>query len=92
MREALVKEKVVQASRDYLSHGYKELSISKTHTQGMAREHLHLWPRDSFMLLGNPNPDDSITGSLFLARKVKIVLLQLTNEERFKFIFFKAIS
>lgn len=82
IRDTLKKEGVVQATRDFLSHGYKELSISKTHTAGMAREHLHLWPRDSFMLLGNPNPDDSITGSLFLANEGKDSFAELNNEPR----------
>ncbi|KTD30879.1 kynurenine 3-monooxygenase [Legionella moravica] len=88
VREAMKSEGIVVASRDYLSHSYKELSISKTHTVGMAREHLHLWPRDSFMLLGNPNPDDSITGSLFLANEGKDSFATLDNEERL-FAFFK---
>lgn len=81
VRETLKKEGLVEATREFLSHGYKELSISKTHTVGMAREHLHLWPRDSFMLLGNPNPDDSITGSLFLANEGKDSFAQLKNED-----------
>lgn len=81
IRETLKNEGVVEATRDFLSHGYKELSISKKHTVGMAREHLHLWPRDSFMLLGNPNPDDSITGSLFLAHEGKDSFAELNSEE-----------
>lgn len=81
IREKLKDEGVVDSTRDFLTHGYKELSISKTHTKDMAREHLHLWPRDSFMLLGNPNPDDSITGSLFLANEGKDSFASLNNEE-----------
>lgn len=82
VRDTLKNIGIVEASREYLTHGYKELSISKTHTVGMAREHLHLWPRDSFMLLGNPNPDDSITGSLFLANEGNDSFATLDNEER----------
>jgi kynurenine 3-monooxygenase len=82
MRSILHEKGIVEASREFLSHGYKELSISKTHTVGMAREHLHLWPRDAFMLLGNPNPDDSITGSLFLANHGKDSFAELKNEEQ----------
>lgn len=89
VRDTLMNEGVVEASRDFLSHGYKELSISKTHTVGMAREHLHLWPRDSFMLLGNPNPDDSITGSLFLANEGKDSFADLNNEDRLNSFFKK---
>lgn len=82
IRETLKNERIVETTRDFLSHGYKELSISKTHTAGMAREHLHLWPRDAFMLLGNPNPDDSITGSLFLANEGKDSFAQLKTESQ----------
>lgn len=89
VREILKNERVVNASRDFLSHGYKELSISKKHTIGMAREHLHLWPRDSFMLLGNPNPDDSITGSLFLANEGRNSFAELNNEEKLLLFFQK---
>ncbi|TAL60935.1 MAG: FAD-dependent monooxygenase [Legionella sp.] len=81
LRDLLQQEGLVTATREFLSHSYKELSISKTHTVGMAREHLHLWPRDSFMLLGNPNPDDSITGSLFLANEGKDSFAELTTEK-----------
>ncbi len=82
IRDTLKNEGIIEASREFLSHGYKELSISKTHTVGMAREHLHLWPRDSFLLLGNPNPDDSITGSLFLANEGKDSFAELNSKER----------
>ncbi|BCA95960.1 kynurenine 3-monooxygenase [Legionella antarctica] len=82
IRDVLKNKGIVVFTRDYLSHGYKELSISKTHAKGMAKEHLHLWPRDSFLLLGNPNPDDSITGSLFLANQGKDSFASLDNEEQ----------
>lgn len=81
IRESLTTEGIITSYRQYLSHGYKELSISKEHSVGMAREHLHLWPRDAFMLLGNPNPDDSITGSLFLPNKGKNSFESLQGEE-----------
>jgi kynurenine 3-monooxygenase len=82
VRETLLREGIVKASREFLNHSYKELSISKKHTVGMAKEHLHLWPRDAFMLLGNPNPDDSITGSLFLANEGKDSFSELDTEEK----------
>lgn len=81
LRDAMVAAGFVKASRDYLSHSYKELSISKEHSKGMAREHLHLWPRDAFMLLGNPNPDDSITGSLFMPNEGKNSFAEIDTEE-----------
>lgn len=90
VREALQQEGILQAERVFLPHSYKELSISKMHTADMAREHLHLWPRDDFMLLGNPNPDDSITGSLFLPNEGPESFAALNNEENLN-AFFKKV-
>lgn len=84
VRETLKKEGIIEARRDFLAHGYKELSISAEHGVNMAREHLHIWPRNSFMLLGNPNRDDSITGSLFLANQGKTSFENLNSEGRVK--------
>ncbi|QDP73002.1 FAD-dependent monooxygenase [Legionella israelensis] len=81
VRETLKQEGLIEASREFLPHGYKELSISTTHGVNMAREHLHIWPRNSFMLLGNPNLDDSITGSLFLANHGEKSFESLNTEE-----------
>lgn len=56
-------------SQEYLTHGYKELSILpkengdyKTHKNA-----LHIWPRGSFMLIALPNLDGSFTVTLFLS-------------------------
>ena len=32
----------------------------------MAVNYLHIWPRDTFMMIGLPNPDKSFTGTLFM--------------------------
>lgn len=80
VRESLKEQGVLSYERNFLSLGYKELSISREHGTGLAREHLHLWPRASFLLLGNPNVDDSITGSLFLPHKGKNSFEELTDE------------
>lgn len=80
VRDALHKQNLITYDRAWLPHGYKELSISSTSPEQLAREHLHLWPRDSFLLLGNPNRDNSITGSLFLANEGKNSFAELDNE------------
>lgn len=89
VRELLAKEQLISASRQFQPHGYKELSISHSHNKAFKAEHLHLWPRDSFMLLGNPNRDGSITGTLFLANEGKNSFAELDNEESIH-AFFKA--
>lgn len=54
-------------SQDFLSHGYKELTIPPTADGGfrMERNALHIWPRRSFMMIALPNPDGSFTCTLF---------------------------
>ena len=54
-------------SQDYIDHGYKELSIPAG-TGGsfqIEKNALHIWPRESFMLIALPNPDGSFTCTLF---------------------------
>ncbi len=54
-------------SRSYLAHGYKELTIPPTNDGGwqMEKHALHIWPRQSFMMIALPNPDGSFTCTLF---------------------------
>lgn len=61
-------------SQDYIDHGYKELSIpagaGARLPAGQAgfqieKNALHIWPRESFMLIALPNPDGSFTCTLF---------------------------
>ncbi len=82
LRDVLKQEGVVDASRNFLSYGYKELSISPSGGKDMAKEHLHIWPRQSYLLLGNPNVDGSITGSLFLANEGDSSFAALDSEAK----------
>lgn len=54
-------------SQQFLEHGYKELSIAATPGGGFAmeRNYLHIWPRESYMLIALPNLDGSFTCTLF---------------------------
>lgn len=56
-------------SQHYIEHGYKELHIppGEGGTFKMEKNALHIWPRESFMLIALPNPDGSFTCTLFLA-------------------------
>jgi kynurenine 3-monooxygenase len=51
----------------YIQHGYKELSIpaGTGGTFQLEKNALHIWPRESFMLIALPNPDGSFTLTLF---------------------------
>lgn len=54
-------------SQDYLTHGYKELTIPADSAGGfpMEKHALHIWPRGSFMMIALPNQDGSFTCTLF---------------------------
>ena len=65
----LSKRFLFSYSQNYLSHGYKELSILPT-KKGEFRAFknaLHIWPRGNFMLIALPNLDGSFTVTLFLS-------------------------
>ncbi|MEJ7645230.1 MAG: NAD(P)/FAD-dependent oxidoreductase [Chryseolinea sp.] len=49
----------------YIEHGYKEFHIPAGTSKVLERNALHIWPRESFMLIALPNPDGSFTGTLF---------------------------
>jgi kynurenine 3-monooxygenase len=53
--------------QDYLSHGYKELTIpaGPGGSYRMEKHALHIWPRGSFMMIALPNLDGSFTCTLF---------------------------
>ena len=90
VRASLHQQGLVSTSRDFISHGYKEIAISSASSRHLAPEHLHLWPRDSLLLLGNPNLDNSVTGSLFLPLEGEDSFASLDNEKRIKAFFEKA--
>jgi len=54
-------------SQHYIAHGYKELHIppGKDNAFQLEKNALHIWPRQSFMLIALPNPDGSFTCTLF---------------------------
>ena len=65
----LGKKFLFSFSQDYLTHGYKELSILPTETGDYKayKNALHIWPRGNFMLIALPNLDGSFTVTLFLS-------------------------
>lgn len=81
VRQCLVDADKIQASRVFLPHSYKELSILPSYSKTVAQEHLHLWSRHHFMLLGNPNEDGSITATLFMEDEGKAVSFATIDNE-----------
>ena len=65
----LEKKFLFSFSQNYLTHGYKELSILPTEDGKFKtyKNALHIWPRGDFMLIALPNLDGSFTVTLFLS-------------------------
>jgi kynurenine 3-monooxygenase len=67
VRAALQKLERFNYHQDFLTHGYKELTIppGPDGTHRMEEHALHIWPRGSFMMIALPNTDGSFTCTLF---------------------------
>tara|TARA_R110002072_G_scaffold131586_1_gene271212 strand:- start:24065 stop:25498 length:1434 start_codon:yes stop_codon:yes gene_type:complete len=62
------KQFLFSFSQEWLTHGYKEITIPATVNGGYRteKEVLHIWPRGEDMLIALPNLDGSFTVTLFL--------------------------
>lgn len=71
VRQKMVAAGLCQEHVDFLEHGYKELAISagKNGEFLLDKHSLHIWARDSFLLIALPNLDGSFTVTLFLQNK-----------------------
>lgn len=67
VRAQLRKRDRFNYRQDYLTHGYKELTMPSRSggTFPLERHALHIWPRHSFMMIALPNSDGSFTCTLF---------------------------
>ena len=65
----LSKKFLFSFSQDWLTHGYKELSIlpGENGSYKTFKNALHIWGREAFMLIALPNLDGSFTVTLFLS-------------------------
>ncbi|NNM24242.1 MAG: FAD-dependent monooxygenase, partial [Flavobacteriaceae bacterium] len=64
----LNREFLFSFSQNWLTHGYKEITIPATDDGGYRTDKsaLHIWPRGEDMLIALPNLDGSFTVTLFL--------------------------
>jgi kynurenine 3-monooxygenase len=76
-------------SQDFIDHGYKELHIAPELGAALERNALHIWPRESFMMIALPNPDGSFTCTLFLPFEGERSFAALDTKEKID-TFFKA--
>lgn len=84
LRNAMLKQVRFNYKQEYISHGYKELSIPATKEGEFAMDPnaLHIWPRGSFMLIALPNPDKSFTCTLFLPFQGERVSFENIRDEK----------
>jgi kynurenine 3-monooxygenase len=67
IRAQMQKQEGFNYQQDYLTHGYKELTIpaGPGGSFPMEKHALHIWPRSTFMMIALPNLDGSFTCTLF---------------------------
>ncbi len=60
-------------SQEYIPHGYVELTIPPSSSDSnrfggwqMDPNHLHIWPKHTYMMIALPNPDKTFTCTLFM--------------------------
>ena len=70
-------------SQDFIDHGYKELQIpaGNAGTFKLEKNALHIWPRESFMLIALPNLDGSFTCTLFFPFEGEVSFNSLKSGE-----------
>ncbi|RMX60375.1 hypothetical protein pdam_00021323, partial [Pocillopora damicornis] len=63
LRRELMRRPRFDFSQEYIPHGYKELCLAPTKDGefAMAVNYLHIWPRQTFMMIALPNQDDVLT-------------------------------
>jgi kynurenine 3-monooxygenase len=67
VRSWMQKREGFNYQQEYLSHGYKELTIpaGPGGAYRIEKHALHIWPRGTFMMIALPNLDGSFTCTLF---------------------------
>ncbi|XP_065528808.1 kynurenine 3-monooxygenase isoform X2 [Lathamus discolor] len=67
VRKEFMRQTRFNYSHEYIPHGYMELSIPpKDGDFAMEPNYLHIWPRNTFMMIALPNMDKSFTCTLFM--------------------------
>lgn len=91
LRQELMKTERFNFSQNYLSHGYKELTIPAVgNKHALAPDGLHIWPRGTFMLIALPNQDGSFTCTLFMPFEGQTSFNALDSGENVR-LFFDAV-
>ena len=73
LRRQMDRQSGLDYSQQYIPHGYKELTIPadpNTNDYALEKNYLHIWPRQEFMLIALPNPNQSFTVTLFMPGEI----------------------
>ncbi|KAJ1983658.1 kynurenine 3-monooxygenase, mitochondrial precursor [Dimargaris verticillata] len=74
-RRQLMRRTRMDYSQTYISHDYCELTIPARQNEhgeqeyAMDPNHLHIWPRHTFMMIALPNKDRTFTCTLFMPKE-----------------------
>lgn len=84
IRTAMMNAGRFDLSQQYLTHGYKELTIpaGPDGAYRMAPNALHIWPRGLYMLIALPNLDGSFTCTLFFPHEGEYSFSSLLEPEQ----------
>ncbi|XP_053143297.1 kynurenine 3-monooxygenase isoform X2 [Hemicordylus capensis] len=67
VRKQFMRQTRFNYSQEYIPHGYMELTIPPQNGDfAMEPNYLHIWPRNTFMMIALPNLDKSFTCTLFM--------------------------
>ncbi|XP_006022121.1 kynurenine 3-monooxygenase [Alligator sinensis] len=67
VRKQFMRQTRFNYSHEYIPHGYMELTIPPRDGDfAMEPNYLHIWPRNTFMMIALPNLDKSFTCTLFM--------------------------
>ncbi len=77
-------------SQQYIDHGYKEFQIpaGKDGQFLLETNALHIWPRESFMLIALPNPGGTFTCTLFFPFEGKLSFNSLDSDAKVQDLFY----
>lgn len=84
IRQKMLAQHYTQENISPLAHGYKELEIPSGESGSFLIDEnsLHIWGRDSFMLIALPNLDGSFTVTLFLQNEGEESFATLDTSEK----------
>lgn len=89
VRNAMQFTERFEFSQTFIEHGYKELRIpaGENGTFLLEPNALHIWPRESYMMIALPNPDKTFTCTLFFPFEGPLSFQELKSEESIKTFF-----